>query len=362
MIILFLIFIFLILRFTVTLFNFISNPKLPVSGRHHSDFVSILIPASHRADNTIQLLESIVSQDYVQYEVLVLDPSTDSSYLPVREFCSRHEGFSVIRREPLPKGWHGKNYAYHQLAESASGQYLMFLDPADVVQKGLISNAIHRMKAGRLSLLSLFADQNMKTIGERLVVPLINFLLLNLIPLRLVRLSKSTSFAAASSQFMLFDAKTYREHKWHAVVRDRVLEDAEIMRLVKGNGYQCETLLANGLLTSRMYRNFREAVKGLSQTILAGFGNSVAGILLYLFLVIIGPISVAFYLGLELLLFGITLIVLSRMMISLASGQNPWINLLLHPLQMMSLFLVAVLSIQKHYTRSIAWKERKASI
>ncbi len=363
MILLYLIFIFLVLRFTVTLFNFISNPKLPVSGRHYTDLVSILIPVRNESQTILQLLESLSNQDYLQYEVLILDDSsTDTTYQVVEEFCRSREKFSVIRSTPLPDGWVGKNFACHQLAEAARGQYLMFLDAGSTVQNGLINNAIHRMKYSRLSLLSLFPNQEMKTFGERLVVPLMHYLLLNLLPLRLVRLSGSSSFAAASGQFMLFESATYREHEWHSAVRARPVEDVEIMRLVKGLGFHGEALLANGFITCRSYRNLREAVQGFSRKILSGFGNNVAAILLYLFLVVIGPLSVSLYLGPELLFFGIGLIVLIRIMISLAAGQNPWINIVLHPLQMVSLVVVSAIAIQNHFTRSISWKGRKVTI
>ena len=50
-------FIFLILRFTVTLFNFLSNPKLPRIGKHYQHKVSILIPARNEQDDILNLLK-----------------------------------------------------------------------------------------------------------------------------------------------------------------------------------------------------------------------------------------------------------------------------------------------------------------
>lgn len=357
MILLFLIFIFLVLRFTVTLFNFISNPKLPVSGRHYTDLISILIPTSGRSQSLLYLLRSIQAQDYENYEVLILSDALKGDIV-CENFCNTHEKFKVIRAEEVPDGWARRTFACHQLAQSARGNYFIFLDANDKVNKGLFNNAVHRMKQGQLSLLSLFANHEMRSWGEKLVVPLIHHLLLNLLPLRLVRLSSSSSFAAASGQFMMFENENYRGYQWHKEVRNKVAEDVEIMRLVKAYGLHGEALLANGFLSCRLYRNFRDALNGFSKTILSGFGNSVPGILLYVFLVIIGPVAVSFYLGLELLLFAVTLVVLSRIMISFSAGQNPWVNIFLHPFQMVSLLFVAVLSIQRHYTRNSSWKNR----
>lgn len=360
MILIYLIFFFLILRFTVTLFNFISNPKLTSSARQYDDFVSILIPARDEEPDILNLLRSISDQDYKFFEVIVLDDnSTDNTLQVCRDYAQKDKRFKVLAGGILPKGWLGKNYACYQLAGAAKGKYLIFLDADEIISDGLLNNTVHRMKIQRLSLLSLFTNQIMLTWSERLVVPLMHFVLLNLLPLRLVRLSKNPTFSAASGQFMMFNAEHYRENQWHEQVKDRVVEDIEIMKLVKGFGYRGEALLANGYIYCRMYKNFNEAINGFSKNFLAGFNNNVFGLFLYLMLVVLGPIAIAWSLSIELVLFALSLIVLSRVMISLASGQSVWQNILLHPFQLLCMVFISVLSVKKHYTKTILWKGRK---
>ncbi|MGV3706090.1 MAG: glycosyltransferase family 2 protein [Arcticibacter sp.] len=359
MLVFYVVFFFLILRFTISLFNFISNPKLPVSPRRYTDLVSILIPARNEAGRIEHLLQSILGQSYQHYEVLVLDDqSTDDTYQICESFSRLDSRIRVIRGNALPDGWLGKNFACHQLGQVAKGRYFMFIDADTRVGEGLIDNAVHRTKRGRLALLSLFANQVMETIGERIVVPLMHFILLNLLPLRLVRISKNASFAAASGQFMMFDGPMYQIYHWHAQVRDKVLDDMEIAKLVKTYRLPTETLLANGFLFCRMYSGYDEAVNGFSKNILAGFNRNIAGLICYLLLVMIGPLFIAYYLSLSLFMFAVTLILLSRIMISLMSGQHVLWNVLLHPVQMVSLSLIAIVSIIRHFTRQSMWKGR----
>lgn len=359
MIFLYTIFCFLILRFTVTLFNFISNPKLTHSVKHYKELVSILIPARNEEEDILNLLHSIQKQEYQHYEVLILDDnSTDRTFELCKAFADDDTRFRILSGDKLPKGWLGKNFACSQLAKAAKGKYLMFLDADETIANGLINNSVHRMKMNQLTLLSLFTNQVMLSFGELLVVPLMHFLLLNLLPLRLVRLSKNPAFAAASGQFMLFDAKHYHDNQWHRQVKHQVVEDVEIMKLVKGYGYKGETLLGNGYIFCRMYKNFKEAVEGSSKNLLAGFNNNVLGLSVYLILVIFGPLIIVSFIGFGLLFFALSLIILSRIMISLASGQNPLWNILLHPLQMLVFVLISILSIQKHLTRTVSWKGR----
>lgn len=353
------VFFFLILRFAVTLFNFISNPKLPSSPIIHTDLVSVLVPARDEESNILNLLKSLKLQDYKNIEVIVLDDdSTDRTYEVASDFCKTDSRFKAIKGEPLNENWLGKNFACHQLSQVAKGKYLLFLDADEIVNDGLINNAVNRIKQGKLLLLSLFTNQVMVTFGERLVIPLMHYLLLNTLPLRMVRLSKSPALSAASGQFMMFEALSYHSHHWHAQVKDKIVEDIEIMSLVKTYQYPAEALLANGYIQCRMYAGYREALSGFGKNLLAGFKYNIAGLICYLLLIIVGPIFIALYLNYSLLFFAITLIILTRIMISLASGQNVLLNVLLHPLQMLSLVLISFISIKKHLTKKTKWKGR----
>lgn len=348
------------LRFTVTIFNFISNPKLPHIKRPYTQLVSILIPVRNEQDNILSLLQSIYDQDYSEYEVIILDDgSDDKTYDICEKFTSKHHQFRLVKGKKLPHDWLGKNYACHQLAQEAKGDYLLFLDADEKVCNSLLNSAVHRMHLFKLGLLSLFTNQQMDSFGEKAVVPLMHYILLNLLPLRLVYLVKNSTVAAASGQFMLFDAEVYRNNEWHKQVKDRVVEDVEIMRLIKASGFNGEALLANGMISCRMYKSYTEAVNGFSKNFLAGFNYSIITLLIYLIIVIGGPMIVIMTMNLQLIVFMIGLILLTRIMISLSSSQNAWLNLLLHPLQMINLTIIAFLAIQKYLTKTTVWKGRQ---
>lgn len=359
-IVLFIVFFFLILRFVVTLFNFISNPKLRKVGRRHHELVSILIPARNEESNILPLLQSIEAQDYQDYEVIVLDDdSSDRTYAVCESFMNGRDRFRVIKGEPLKEGWLGKNFACYQLARQAIGRYFLFLDADEKVYNGLLNSAVHRMQIQRLALLSLFTNQDMRTLGERLVVPLMHYVLLNLLPLRLIYIAKNYAVAAASGQFMFFDAAIYRQQWWHQQSRDRVVEDVEIMKLVKAEGYNGEGLLANGLITCRMYAGYCDAINGFSKNFLAAFNYSIPGFIFYMILLIGGPLMVIATLNIPLIAMMCGLIMLTRIMISLSSGQNAWYNVMLHPLQMLSLAVIGYYAIQNHFTKNTMWKGRR---
>jgi chlorobactene glucosyltransferase len=351
---------FIIIRFTVTLFNFISNPKLTKVNRQYTDLVSILIPARNEEENILLLLKSILQQDYPNYEVIVYDDeSSDKTYTICAEFASRYPQFSVIKGAPLPAGWIGKNYACHQLANYARGKYLLFLDADEVINKGLINSGVHRLQVYKLALLSLFPNQVMKTIGEKTTVPLLHYMLLNLVPLRLVYLTRTPALATANGQFMFFDAAVYRQKQWHELVKDEIVEDDQIMKKVKQANLKSELLLANGMISCRMYKNYPDAINGFSKNALALFNNSIAALMAYILLLIGGPMIVFMTLNFNLIFFMVGLILLTRIMISLSAGQSAWINIIFHPVQMVNMVIIAFLSVQKNLTQTNTWKGRR---
>jgi len=351
---------FIVLRFTVTLFNFISNPKLTRVNKQYHDLVSILIPARDEADNIISLLTSIRDQDYQSFEVYIYDDeSSDQTFNICTAFAASTPRFHIIKGGPLREGWLGKNNACHQLAKKAKGQYLLFLDADEVVSNGLINSAVHRMKTYRLALLSLFANQEMITLGEKTTVPLLHYLLLNLLPLRLVFLVQSAAVSTACGQFMLFEAASYHQNQWHKQARGKIVEDAAIMKLIKEAKYNGEVLLANNMLSCRMYHSYRAALDGLSKNALAAFDYSLAGLMVYILLVIGGPMIILMTLNLSLIFFMTSLILLSRVMVSLSAAQNAWRNIVFHPVQMINLTAIAFLSVQRHLSRTNIWKGRR---
>lgn len=351
---------FLILRFTVTIFNFISNPKLTRVNRQYNDLVSILIPARNEEDKILSLLESIDQQDYQNYEVIIYDDgSSDGTYAVCSAYATDHKRFKVIKGDKLPDGWSGKNYACDQLAKQANAKYFLFLDADVCLADSLINSAIHRMHLYKLGLLSLFPNQDMLTVGERITVPLIHYLLLNLLPLRLVYLIKNGVVATASGQCMFFDGDVYRQNRWHKQIKNKMSGDAEVMKLVKTKLFNGEVLLANGMIRSRKYDSYSHAVTCLSKNLMAAFNFNTPALLIYILLMVGGPMVVLMTLNFNLIFFMAGLIILSRIMTSLSSGENAGYNVILHPLQMINLVIIAFLSIQKYLTKTVVWKGRK---
>ncbi len=254
---------FLFLRFLVSLANLIMQQWLHNGELQQNPLVSILIPARNEENNLGELLSSIMKQDYQNYEVFVYDDlSEDNTEAIAKEYVKKDQRFHLITGEPLPEGWLGKNHACHQLSLHANGNYLLFMDADVNIKKGLIKNSLAHSKKYSLQLFSIFPRQRMHSFGEKITVPLMNWILLSLLPLYLIRTSSRKSLAAANGQFMLFDAKTYHKHYFHEMLKGHKVEDIAILKKMKAIGYSCHTVASNGQIECRMYKGFKDAAQG----------------------------------------------------------------------------------------------------
>jgi len=353
-------FVFLSIRFLVTLANFITRPVLRKQKQDSNVLVSILIPARNEESTIGNLLKSIQLQDYQNYEVIVLDDSSSDDTLDVVEkYCHLDQRFKVIQGLPLPVDWLGKNWACHQLSQKASGAYFLFLDADVTIDSGFINSCVVNAQQNKLALFSVFPHQYMVSEGEKIVVPIMHYLLLTLLPLRLILLGKQPSLAAANGQCMLFEGEIYNKYLFHEKVKRVVTEDIRIMQLVKGFGLKGNTQSADSLIHCRMYQNYSEGIQGFSKNILAGFAGSALFLMVYLFFTFFVYFFPSYWqMGEATTIATIFMIIAMKIFLSILSGQPILPNLYYHPLQMATIVWVGGLSIYKKTTKTNTWKGR----
>ncbi|WP_297097273.1 glycosyltransferase family 2 protein [uncultured Draconibacterium sp.] len=356
------IFIFTAIQFGVVLLNAIFRQPLPPCPNDFNPLVSILIPARNEEQNIGRLLTDIQQQEWQNFEVLVFnDQSTDKTAEIVELFSKTDQRFQLLNSDGLPDGWLGKNYGCYQLAQKAKGTYFLFLD-ADVRISGtIIAGTIAKVQQHQLGLLSIFPKQMMRSWGEYLTVPNMNFILLSLLPLVFVRLLPFSSMAAANGQFMLFDAKTYRERQPHQTFRDNKVEDISIAQSFKKDKIRIACLAGNPSISCRMYSSFSDAVNGFSKNVIMFFGNS--GILAVLFWLIttLGFIPVLIALPKAVVLAYFLMLLTIRVLISIVSYQNPLKTLLLAIPQQVVLGIFIIKAFLNKSKKAYQWKGRTIS-
>lgn len=352
---------FTLIQWIVSAVNLCWCEKLPRNGKMLQNRVSVLIPARNEAGHIQELIYDLLRLRSSFLEIIVCDDhSCDQTLTLVEQLAEKEPLVRIIRSAPLPSGWLGKNFACCQLAGEAKGDYFLFLDADVRVSRGCISDAVRLLQKEQLGLVSIFPRQLMLSWGEKSTVPVMNYILLSLLPLVGVRkIGRYPSLAAANGQFMLFDASVYRAVEPHSTFRHQKAEDIAIARFFKSRGIKIACLLGDERITCRMYSGYREAVNGFARNIRMYFGNSRLLMVLFWLASTFGFAAVGCSFSGQTLAGYLAVLFSIRLFTSLASRQPVFMNLFLFPFQLLSCGWIIYISILYSFNHKQQWKGRK---
>jgi chlorobactene glucosyltransferase len=241
--------------------------------------VSVLIPARNEEENLGWCIESLVEQEYPNFEILVLDDnSTDATAAIVQKWEQESGRVRYVKGAPLPPGWVGKNFACHQLSRTAQGDLLLFIDADTRLSREALVRGVAAVEHFRADLLTVLPDEIMQSFWEKTLLPLLHFNLLCFLPIPFVSGLRDHRFAMANGQFMLFRRKAYDAVGGHQAVKDVMVEDVWLSRLIKKSGFRLRILDGRSEVACRMYSSFKGIWDGFSKNLFAGFRFSVAAI------------------------------------------------------------------------------------
>jgi hypothetical protein len=345
--------------------------------------LSVLVPARNEAAHIRGALTSVLENQGVEFEIVVLDDhSEDDTARIVREFAHCDPRVRLESAPPLPAGWCGKQHACHVLSKHAHHPLLVFMD-ADV---RLAPDALARMSAFMTrkgnkaqqhphsanvfnfapALASGVPRQVTNTPVEKLLIPLIHFVLLGFLPVWRMRRSTKPAYGAGCGQLFIADAAAYHVIGGHATLRDSLHDGLKLPRAFRRAGFKTDLFDATDVASCRMYQNAREVVEGLTKNAHEGLASPAqigpwtvllfGGQVLPWILLALGPWLEAKALGLVLVASSLTL--LPRALAAWRFKQS-WLGVLLHPLA-----IAVFLAIQWHaFIRAVqqrpqTWKGR----
>lgn len=235
--------------------------------------VSLLVPMRNESARLAEYLPSLRAQDGVAELLVLNDCSTDGSAALARRLLAGAPHASVIEGEPVPAGWVGKSWACHQLGQRAAGSLLIFCDADVELAPGAIGAVVAELRRQRAEVFSVFPRQRTGGLGERLIVPLVDDVLLCFLPFWLLAADVPTA-ATASGALLAFTRKGYCRLGGFGSVRAEIVEDVAIARRARAVGLKLGLALGGSLIGTRMYGGYSEVVRGFGRGLLPVLGGS----------------------------------------------------------------------------------------
>jgi chlorobactene glucosyltransferase len=213
------------------------------------------------------------------------DGSTDGTAALVAARAAAEPRLELLEAGPLPTGWPGKVHALWVGARGIETPWLLSTDADTRHAPDLLARA-HAAAAGRrLDAISLAGFQEARGLGESLLVPAV-FALLDAFLGDWKAAADGAGPAVANGQFILLRREAWEASGGFESVRAAPIDDVAVAARLREHGFRTGFLRAPGLRI-RMYRGFREAVRGWRRNLGALFSHlpaTAAGILAILLL------------------------------------------------------------------------------
>ncbi len=351
---------FAIVSFLVATWNFWFLRRNQLVAGTEKALVSILVPIRNEELNLVGLIESLSTQTYTNFELILYDDeSTDRSWEIVSALSQSDSRIKLIKGSTLPEGWLGKNNACHQMSLVAKGKYFLFVDADVRFNPTALGGLVGYLLKSKSQVLSVFPYQTILSKGEKSTVPLMMHILLSLLPLYWVRNSAFSSMAAANGQLLLFEADLYKALQPHKTFKKEKVEDILTARYIKKHKYKLSCLAGNKEITCRMYQDYKSAMNGFTKFLPEFFGGSTIIAFIYWVNTSFAWLIVGFSLNSLLGLFVLFLQLSTRFVASKAANLNPWDELKFLPAQQFNFIYILLISVYKTLNGNHVWKDRK---
>jgi glycosyltransferase involved in cell wall biosynthesis len=251
---------------------FARTPRIPDAGPRPA--VSVLVPARNEEAAIGRLCRDVLASEGVDLELVILDDdSQDGTAGTVAGIAAADPRVRLVRGQPLPAGWCGKQHACWQLAAAARHDTWVFLDVDVSPAPDAVARAVAFLDASGAALGGGFPRQVTGSFLDWLLLPLIHFILLGFLPLARARSDNSPGLAAGCGQFFVTRRRDYERAGGHAAIRGSLHDGVKLPRAYRRAGLKTDVFDATDIASCRMYTRSLDVWRGLAKNATEGIGS-----------------------------------------------------------------------------------------
>lgn len=242
---------------------------------HLVDFplVSIILPARNEEKYIEKCLESLLSQDYPNYEIIAInDESSDKTGELLRKYSTSQSKIIYIEAPPIPKGWTGKNWACYQGYLKSKGSLFLFTDADTTISPPTLSIAVSNLIFQKLDSITAIPKTLANDFWTKITLPILwIFSAVRFSPIKANNPKTRIGFFYGS--FFIIRRQVYEIVGTHKIVSGAIAEDAELGRIVKEKGYAIRVVHGEKHIQALWSRNSLDLWHGLRRIIIPLYQN-----------------------------------------------------------------------------------------
>jgi len=236
---------------------------------HEKPKVSIILPARNEEKFIEKCLDSLIKQDYDNYEIITInDSSNDSTGDIIKKYSEKFPKVVFVDARPKPDGWMGKNWACIEGYKKASGDLLLFTDADTIHTSSVISLAVSHLLSLELDVLTVIPRMLCLDKITKITLPMIStFLHTRFSALRVNDTSKNTGYFFGS--FFIIKKSTYDSVGTHEGVKGELVEDGALGKKVKESGFKMRMVRGEHLVDAVWARDMHTLWNALKRLMIS---------------------------------------------------------------------------------------------
>jgi len=238
---------------------------------HQNPKVSIILPARNEEKFIERCINSLLDQDYQNYEIIAIDDrSDDNTGHIIKSIAKKNSKVIYILAEPKPDGWMGKNWACMEGFRRASGDLLLFTDADTFHSSKTISLAVGHLTSENLDALTVIPKMLCLDTWTKITLPVLStFLHTRFSAIRVNDSSKKTGYFFGS--FYIIKKSVYEKAGTHEGVRNEIVEDGALGKKVKEMGFRLKMVRGEHLVDAVWARDWSTLWHGLKRLMIPLF-------------------------------------------------------------------------------------------
>ena len=181
---------------------------------HTTQIVSIVVPARNEEKYIKNCIESLLKQDYPNFELILVNDKSDDHTLDImKRYSEREHNVQVIDLDYKPDDWIGKSWGCYRGYLQAEGEILLFTDADTYHNKSTLRLAIPYFTEHKLDALSLLPKMLAPNFIAKVTLPFLTLYQQTYIsPININDPTKKTiNFLA---QFYMIKKKVYEKNRY----------------------------------------------------------------------------------------------------------------------------------------------------
>jgi cellulose synthase/poly-beta-1,6-N-acetylglucosamine synthase-like glycosyltransferase len=265
---------------------------------HHNPKVSVILPARNEEGFIGRCLNSLIDQDYENYEIVAIDDrSDDKTGEIIKKIAEDNSKVKHVLAEAKPQRWMGKNWACMEGFKRATGELLLFTDADTFHKKNTISLSVDHLLSEKLDALTVIPRMLCLDKWTKITLPVLStFLHTRFSALRVNDSSKKTGYFFGS--FFIIRRKTYDAVGTHEGVKTEIVEDGALGKKVKEAGFKLKMVRGEHLIEAVWARDWStlwHALKRLMTPLYLQASTWAVGIFIAVLFLLFMPFPISIY-------------------------------------------------------------------